>query len=134
VEPIGARHGGPGASAAKWLIVVLLAVIAACLLMEVRAGVGSAQAQNVGLAKGAGVMAVAGQVTRDTYGIFLIDLENRRIGVYQWLSDNRSLRLMASRNYTFDLKLDEYNTEPSPRAIKDIVDKARPIDSPATRP
>ncbi len=88
----------------------------------------------MGVAKGGSIMAVAGQVTKDTYGLFLIDLENRRMSVYQWLPDSRTLQLMACRNYTFDLKLDDYNTKPSPREMRDIAERARSVESPATAP
>ena len=110
----------------KWLIVILLATIAGCLLVEIGAAVSTASAQvQAGRAPASGdIFAVAGQVTSDSYGIYLIDANNATIAVYQWLPNVRKLRLMAARNVKFDLQLDEYNSdEPSPREIKQLVEQ-----------
>jgi hypothetical protein len=78
-------------------------------------------------ARGRGVLAVAGQITADTYGLYLVDLDSRKICAYQWRPSTRKLRLLAVRNYTFDLKLDEYNTEKLPREIKKLVAESKPL-------
>jgi DNA mismatch repair ATPase MutS len=126
------QRGGQGA-VAKWLIVVLLAVIAACLLIEVGASATSAQVQVNG-AKSQSLFAVAGQVDKDTFGLYLVDLENGTICVYQYLPNVRKLRLMAARSTLYDRKLEEYNTELPPREIKKLVEQARSLDSATTRP
>lgn len=113
-----------GASPAMWLIAGLLGVIAVCLVIEVGSSIASAR-QAGGVASGDSVLVVAGQITRDSYGLYLVDLESKSICVYQWLGGPRKLRLMAARSYVFDRKLDEYNTEPSPREIKELVEQAR---------
>lgn len=119
--------GGQGGSSARWLVVGLLAVIAACLLVEV--GLTASSADNAPLAAGSAggdsVLVVAGQVTRDSYGLYLVDQANRTICVYQWSPTSRKLRLLAARTYLFDTKLDQYNTEPDPLEIKKLSDRAR---------
>ena len=114
---------------AKWLVVILLSVIATCLIVEVCVTIASAQSTAVGRARGDSVVVVAGQITQNEYGLYLIDLDSRTICVYKWLSGRRplegKLRLMAARNYTFDRKLDDYNTELPPREIRKLVGKAR---------
>ena len=108
----------------KWLIVILLGLIAGCLLVELGATVGTASAQVTSGSSPMGITAVAGQVTSDSYGIYLIDTENGTMAVYQWLPNVRKLRLMAARNYGFDLKLDEFNSDdPSPRDIRQLVEQ-----------
>ena len=108
----------------KWLIVILLGLIAGCLLAELVASVSTASAQLTSGASARGITAVAGQVTSDSYGLYLIDTENGTMAVYQWLPGIRKLRLMAARNYEFDLKLDEYNSDdPSPSEIKQLVEQ-----------
>ena len=122
--PQRAQFGSSG-GAAKWLIVILLSVIATCLVIEVGSGPSSAFAADEAdaTAGAAGrMLAVAGKVTPDTYGIYLVDLKNGTIAVYQYYKARTpQLRLLAVRNFTFDVQLDEYNTEPPPREIKKLV-------------
>ena len=117
-------------SPAMWAVAALLAVIAACLIVEVSASRAQAINPAVGAAGDGSVLAVAGQITRDTYGLYLVDLKNRTICVYQWVTKKREpkLKLIAARTYAFDRELDEYNTEPSPRKIKGLVGQARRLD------
>ena len=118
------------ASPARWLVVGLLVVIAACLLVEAFST--EASAQRAPLAAGSAgdeqLLVVAGQVTRDSYGLYLVDQKNRTICVYQWMSTTRKFRLVASRTYAFDIKLDQYNTEPDPLEIKKLCEQARRLD------
>jgi len=113
-------HPGSAIAAAKWLTVVLLTVVATCLVLELGYGISDARAE---VSSGAAdhVIAVAGKVTAESYGLYLVDLKNGTISVYQYLSSKRKLRLMAVRNFTFDVRLDDYNTEPSPRDIQKLV-------------
>jgi len=118
------------ASPGKWLVVVLLSVIATCLLVQAGVATSAARAQissanRVGSAGEGGVFAIAGQVTPDTYGLYLVDSGNATICVYQYLPGTRQLRLMAARTYAYDRQLDEYNTQPSPREIKRLVEQHR---------
>jgi len=125
-QPRCVRPASPG----KWLVVVLLAVIAVCLLIEVGFATSAAKGQvgsasRISSAAKGGVFAIAGQVTPDTYGLYLVDYENATICVYQYLPGNRQLRLMAARTYAYDRQLDVYNTQPSPREIKQLVEQHR---------
>ncbi|MGB2821442.1 MAG: hypothetical protein WBF17_10700 [Phycisphaerae bacterium] len=122
-------HPGSRAGAAKWLIVVLLSVIATCLLIELGSGVSDARAE-VSSGQAGDVVVVAGKVTADSYGLYLVDLRNGTISVYQYLASIRKLRLMAARNFTFDVQLDDYNTEPSPRDIQKLVQQHKRLVGP----
>ncbi len=122
-----------------WLITSLLAVIAVCLLIEVGASTSTALAQvNSSADSGQNdrLLAVAGQLSRDTYGLYLVDLDNTTICVYQYLPGKRTgvtvLRLTAARSFAFDRRLEEYNTKPSPREIKELIDQQRPIRNAAS--
>ena len=114
------------ASPATWLVVALLSIIAACLLIEVGATVASAGPKPAltGVAAGDSVLVVAGQITPNNYGAYLVDQANRTICVYEWLPASRKLTLRAARTYRFDRQLDEYNTEPPPREIEQMVTQA----------
>ena len=123
-------------SPAQWLIVVLLAVIATCLLIEVGFSTSRAYAQ-VGSGVKGNIFAVAGQLSRETYGVFLVDAENGTICIYEWVPDKiagRKLRLMAARNFSFDMQLDDYNTEPLPREIRILVEQHPRLNDATTQP
>ena len=127
------RHPAYSTPTAVWMVVVLLAVIATALVMTIGLDPPAAYAQ-VSAADRAGVFVVAGKVTPETYGMYLVDTGKHRIAVYQWLPNSRKLRLMAVRNYTYDLRLDEYNTEKLPREIKKLVEESKPLDGKRPRP
>ena len=111
--------------ASRWLIVILLAVIATCLLIEV--GFGSRPATAAPGQAGAAdpMFAVAGQITRTTYGMYLVDVRRGTICLYEYVSATKKLHLRAARNVTFDLQLDAYNTEISPHQVKALVEQHR---------
>ena len=136
MSPVSAQTYRAGFPSSRWLVVGLLAVIAACLLVEVGLTASSAARAPLaaGAADGGSVTVVAGQVTRDSYGLYLVDQANRTICVYQWLPSTRKLRLLAARTYVYDLKLDQYNTEPDPLEIKKLSVQARRLDKAAPNP
>ena len=138
-ETLAGRHGCRKASLGKWLGLAGLAGFAAFLLVQLSYDHPAAVAQATGSARAGNVVAIAGQVTKDTYGLYLVDLDNSTIGMYQWLPEGAKsgkLRLMASRSFAFDRQLDEYNTEPSVREIKGYVEEHRRISTtlPASQP
>jgi hypothetical protein len=105
------------------MLLVVLAGLAGGLWLQV----GRSFAQEAPVVEptraGASVIAVTGQVTRDSYGIYLVDTEQQTICVYQFVGTSRILRLLASRTYAFDMMLDAYNTEPSPRQIRALAEE-----------
>lgn len=108
----------------KWLIVALLCVIATCLVIEASRGTPAAMAQPVAAVDGSAI-AVPVQLAADSYGVYLLDTQRGTMAVYQYQASKRSLRLLAVRNYRFDTQLDEYNTEPSPNEIRQLVQQQR---------
>ncbi len=136
VSPGGSRRG---ASAAKWSVAAALALSAGALLWA--AGAGEAQDIRAGAAGGGGnVLVVAGQVTSDSYGLYLVDTRANTLCVYQWRPSAAKpgimeLRLMAARNFAFDLQLEDFNNEKqtSPAEIRKMVAEQRRLGS-ATQP
>lgn len=113
---------------ARWLLVGALAVVATGLLVAAADGQSTPDA-DTGSGQTDSVIAVAGKLTDDTYGLYLVDTEQKTIVLYQYLPSVRRLKLMAGRTYAFDSRLDEYNTEPSPREIrKRVMDAKRLTD------
>ena len=117
-----------------WAIVLLLGVIAACLLFQAFAGSDVAIAQSPTRGEN-GMVAVAGQISSDVFGLYLVDTQSKTVCVYQYVGGNtRKLKLLAARTYTYDSQLDEYNTEPSPREIKTLVEQHRRLENTTTKP
>ena len=119
---------------AFWLPAALLAVLGVGLLTQFGPGAAPAAGQTSLGNAGRKMLAVPGQIARDMYGLYLVDVENATICVYQYLPGSGKLRLLASRNAAFDLQLEDYNTEPSPRAIRDLVAQQSRLESPAPGP
>ncbi len=117
----------------QWLIVASLAVAAALLGANLlapprpaEAQTGSASGSGGGSAGAAGeIFAVAGQISRDTYGLYLLDNRNGTICLYEYVPTTRKLRLVAARTFIYDRQLDSYNTEPTPRDVAKLVAEAR---------
>jgi hypothetical protein len=120
------------AGAARWVVVVILAILAGGLLVEASRAVGDGGGQAFSAAPS--VVAVTGQITRDSYGIYLVDTNNQTICIYQYVASQRMLRLLAARTFAFDSQLDDYNTEPSPREIRELVRSHPRLTDPAPLP
>jgi len=117
----------------QWLTVIALSALAGALVSQVVLTSSRAQAQTASSGKETGVFALAGQLTRDNYGIFLVDSASGTMAIYEWVPDRaqgRKLHLVAARNFTFDLQLDDYNnSEPLPRDVQSLVKQQRKLGS-----
>ena len=122
----------------QWATVVALSALAGAMVTEVALTGSPARAQTPSSAKEAGVFALAGQITKDNYGIFLVDSASGTMAIYEWVPDRiqgRKLHLVAARNFTFDLQLDDYNNSvPLPREVKELVKQQRKLGSAASEP
>jgi len=122
----------PGKTA-RWAVVALLATVAGGLAVELwRSTPAVAQVRG---AEGRGTLqAVPGQISRDTYGVFLVDAESGRMAVYELVSDRagKKLRLIAARYVAYDLRLDDYNNvEPLPRDVRTLVEQQTSLENAA---
>jgi acyl-homoserine lactone acylase PvdQ len=129
----------PG-TVAQWMVVVVLTAGVA-LLAGAFLGTGPTASAQTGSSSATpalplpnGVMAVAGQITRDTYGIYLIDTKNSTMCVYEYLSTDRILQLRAARMCAFDLKLEAYNTSPGLSETRKLVSQASSFKDTTTMP
>ena len=126
-------------STPQWLIVVFLALVAALLAANLFVTPEPAEAQT-GSRSATGqseLFAVAGQLARDTYGLYLVDQRNGTICVYQFSGDQRKvpkLRFVAARTFIYDRQLDSYNTEPPPKDVAKLVAEARRLTKVAPEP
>ena len=106
----GAADGGPAAQgmvsrprrsqALTLVIAVALVVIAVCLvlLVDQRAVV---RAQPLSSAGARGVFAFTGQLTKGTYGVFMVDVDTATLWCYEYLPSKRELRLVSGRAWTY---------------------------------
>ncbi|SRR5690554_5603958 len=129
MDTIESRRSGDSrnTAATKWITAGLLAM-SILLFMVIATTTPRASAQISDVSVRGNILVKTGQMTGDTYGVFIVDMATGSIAVYQWMPSTRMLRLMAVRNYTYDLQLDEYNTEPLPREIRDLVREHRRLD------
>jgi hypothetical protein len=118
----------PGRTA-RLAIVALLAAMAGGLVVELWRTPSAVAQGRMGESKG--LQAVPGQISRDTYGVFLVDGDSGRMAVYELVSDRagKKLRLIAARYVAYDLRLDDYNnTEPLPRDVRALVEQQTSLE------
>ena len=128
-DGLGHDHGraAPARSRyAHWLIAFFLGVIAACLLLRTDSPLGSlALAQPSSLAGARGVFAFTGQLSKERYGLFMVDVDQGTIWCYE-LNDRKHLNLVAGRSWRYDRYLEEFNVgEPKPDEVEKMVEDAR---------
>lgn len=121
--------GSASLRAAAWLIAVLLVLHLLVMLLGPNGSAATAQGVGGGAFRGdaSGVFVVPAQLGKDAYGAYLVDSRAGTIVLYQFNSSNQKLRLAAARTFVFDRYLENYNTDPSPSEIADLVSKAKPI-------
>lgn len=122
----------PSPSLRRWLPAVMLAAVAGVLALQLAIPTEEATGQVIAGGSEATLFAVPAQVGQDSYGVFLVDTENDTICVYEYSSaksgGSARLKLTAARRFSFDLQLEEYNTEPPVREIRDLVEQHRRMD------
>jgi len=124
----------------KCVIVLVLAFTAAWLVQQLAfcaipaaAIDGSAGELSSNSGRNGGIVAVAGRISRDTYGLYLVDLKNGTICVYG-MAGNGQLKLLAARTFIYDCQLDSYNTTPLPKEIARLVARARRLKTVPAKP
>ncbi|HKQ47096.1 MAG TPA: hypothetical protein VJZ71_03380 [Phycisphaerae bacterium] len=112
-----------------WIIALLLAVIATTLLVRGSASSWVAPAFGDSPMVGArGVFAFTGQLDKNSYGLFMVDVDNRTVWCYQYLPSTRKLRLVAARSFSHDRYLEDHNFEgPTIEVVKQMLEEQRRI-------
>ncbi len=108
---------------ALWLMVVLLAVIATTLLVrDGRAWSPPPVLADNPAAGTKGVFAFTGQLDRNRYGLFMVDVESSNLWCYEYLPGTRKLKLVAARSFRADRYLEDYaNDEPTPSQVQAML-------------
>jgi hypothetical protein len=107
-----------------WVIALLLAVIATALL--VRRDTSVAWAQTPAAVGAKGIYAFTGQLSPNSYGLFMMDVDAGTIWVYEYVAKDNRLRLVAARSWLYDRYLEDFNcAEPTPTQVADLVEEQR---------
>jgi hypothetical protein len=84
----------------------------------------AALAQNqANIAGGAGIYVMPGQFSTNAWGCYLLDVDQQTLCLYQYMPGEKNLRLVSARNFQYDRRLRNYNTEPDPQNIRELIEK-----------
>lgn len=109
-----------------WVIAGALVVIAVHMVSKPTTGSGVAFGQPVLSGGARGVFAFTGQLSKGTYGIFMVDVDAMTIWAYEYMAQKGCLRLAAGRSWRYDRYLEKYNDcGLPPDAIEQMVEEQR---------
>ncbi|MBI1824878.1 MAG: hypothetical protein HY287_03255 [Planctomycetes bacterium] len=73
-----------------------------------------------------GVFAFSGQLSKGTYGVYVVDTDAMTLWAYEYLSQKGCMRLAAARTWRYDRYLENYNAcELPPEAVEKMVEEQR---------
>jgi len=123
---------------AQWICAVLLAFIAGLLWSRsAEPALPAALAQSPPAVGARGVYAFTGQLDRNRFGLFMLDVEQGTIWCYELdeVGGVRKLRLTAARSWIYDRYLRDFNCAPPDfREVQELVAQQRALPSAATSP
>ncbi len=111
-----------------WVIAASLVVIATTLVVrssDLAAGpVAFGQPVTSGGARG--VFAFTGQLSKGTYGVYMVDIDAMTLWVYEYLPHKGCLRLAAARTWRYDRYLESHNLcDLPPDIVEQMVEEQR---------
>ena len=74
------------------------------------------------IAGGAGLFLMPAQLSTNAWGCYVMDVDRQTLLVYQYQSGGTMLKLLAARDFTYDRRLRNFNTDPKPGDIKAMTD------------
>ena len=111
-----------------WVIAVALVVIATTLVMRPQGGpLNSVAFGQLPASAGArGVFAFSGQLSKGTYGVYVVDTDAMTIWVYEYLSQKGCIRLAGARTWRYDRYLENHNVcDLPPDVVEKMVEEQR---------
>jgi hypothetical protein len=110
-----------------WVIALLLTIIATALVLRTDLPFSARPAYGDSPMMGArGIFAFTGQIDRNSYGVFMMDVDNSTLWCYQYVPSMGKLRLVAARSYRCDRYLEDYNNaEPTPDDVCNMREDER---------
>lgn len=126
-QPATGDSRPPATQPVLWVIAAALVVIATCMVLRLDDPTrGQAMAQPVSSAGARGVFAFTGPLSKNSNGVFMVDVDTMTIWVYEYLPQNGCLRLAAARTWQYDRYLPEFNVcDLEPDAVEKMVEEAR---------
>lgn len=87
---------------------------------------GSAMAQ-LGTGAGArGVFAFSGPLTRNSFGVFMVDVDTSTIWAYEYDPAKQCLRLAAGRSWQYDRYLEQFSAcDLPPERVRELVEQEK---------
>lgn len=124
------RVSAPPPHPVFWLIGVSLMVIAAVMVLRLDADLGApgnaAFGQAVSSSGLRGVYSFSAQLNKETFGVYMVDVDAMTIWLYKYDSRKGCLKLEAARTWRYDRYLKDYNTcDPSPYDIEQLIERER---------
>jgi hypothetical protein len=126
-----ARTPAPGRAVPHpvfWVIAVALVVIAGAELFRSRGPDWSnvAFGQPVSSGGARGVFAFSGQLSKSSYGVYLVDVDAMTMWVYEFTSPKNCLRLAAARTWRYDRYLENHNIcDLPPDVVEQMIEQQR---------
>ena len=114
-----------------WVIAVALVVIATSLVLRPSGPTGldmgsPAFAQTVSSGGARGIFAFSGQLSKGTYGVYMVDVDAMTAWVYEYLPQKGCLRLAAARTWRYDRYLENHNLcDLPPDVVEQMVEDQR---------
>ena len=111
-----------------WLMAVAMVVIATTYVLRSDASFfgGPAFGQPVSSGGARGVFAFSGQLSKGTYGVYMVDVDAMTIWVYEYIPQKGCLRLAAARAWLYDRYLENYNScDLPPEVVEQMIGDQR---------
>lgn len=109
-----------------WIISISLAVIAVTMVLRPGGGFDrTAFAQSSRSAGAHGIYSFSGQIGKNAYGVFMVDVDMGTIWCYRFDQGSKVLTLVAGRDWNFDRHLKNWSTSPPPEVIEQELEKRR---------
>lgn len=111
-----------------WVIAAALVLIATVLVLRPEGITPGSVAFGQPVASGGarGIFAFSGQLSKGTYGVFLVDVDAMTMWVYEYLPQKGCLRLAAARTWRYDRYLENHNLcDLPPDVVEQMVEEQR---------
>ncbi len=111
-----------------WVIAVALIVIATGVVFRLDGPPGGNLALGQPVASGGarGIFAFSGQLSKASYGVFMVDVDAMTLWIYEYLPQKGCLRLAASRTWRYDRYLENHNLcDLPPEVVEQMVEEQR---------
>ncbi len=72
------------------------------------------------------MFAFSGQLSKSTYGVYVVDVDAMTMWTYEYLPQKGCLRLAAARTWRYDRYLENYNVcDLPPEAVEKMIEDQR---------